>query len=289
MRHLDAMGVPYRVIIEASELTSYAAVIDPTKLLVLDPAYQRDYETCDDLGDTKSRGPGPARNFAWDHAIASGAEWHWVMDDNIKGFFRLNHNLKVPVSDGTILRCMEDFTLRYVNIGMAGPNYFKFAARKSQMPPFVANTRIYSCNLIRNDLPLRWRARYNEDTDLSLRILKAGWCTVQFNAFLQDKANTQTLSGGNLDAFYATEGTLPKSRMLARLHPDVARVVWRFGRWHHVVDYRPFKRNRLIRREGVELPQGVNDYGMKLVQLGQIATRLTDGQESRQEAAPAHA
>lgn len=267
MRHLDAMRVPFRVIVEEPEYKAYAAAVGSQRLLVLDPAYQRDYDACDSLGETKSKGPGPARNFAWDHAISEGAEWHWVMDDNIAGFFRLNQNLKVPVSDGTVLRCMEDFVLRYTNVAMAGPNYFKFASRKSVMPPYVLNTRIYSCNLIRNDTPFRWRARYNEDTDLSLQMLKAGWCTVWFNAFLQDKTTTQKLGGGNTAEFYAKEGTLPKSRMLARMHPDVARVVWRFGRQHHYVDYRPFKANRLIRKPDIVIPEGTDNYGMHLVQL----------------------
>lgn len=263
IRHLHAMGVPYRVIVEEQEYADYAAVIDAANILVLDRAYQDGYDTCDALGGTKSRGPGPARNLAWDHAIASGSAWHWVMDDNIKGFFRLNNNLKVPVSDGTILRCMEDFALRYKNLAMCGPNYFKFASRKAAMAPFATNTRIYSCNLIRNDVPLRWRARYNEDTDLSLRMLKEGHCTVQFNAFLQDKANTQTIKGGNLDDFYSHEGTLPKSRMLAALHPDVCKVVWRFSRWHHHVDYHGFTQ-KLIRRDDITIPQGIDNYGMTL-------------------------
>ncbi len=262
-RHLETMGVPYFIVVEEQERRAYAAVIDPAKVLVLDPAYQREYDTFDDLGDSKSKGPGAARNFAWDHAAATGIERHWVMDDNIKGFFRLNRNLKVPVSDGTIIRCMEDFTLRYRNIAIAGPNYFKFASRKNVMPPFVLNTRLYSCILIKNDLPFRWRGRYNEDTDLSLRILKSGWCTVQFNAFLQDKANTQTVKGGNLADFYATEGTLPKSRMQVAMHPDVSKVTFRFGRWHHHVDYSGF-RQKLMRRDDIVIPQGVDNYGMVL-------------------------
>jgi TET-associated glycosyltransferase-like protein len=265
VRHLDAMGVDYRVIIERPEYDEYAAVIDPARLLVLPPEYQDRYDTFDELGDTKSKGPGPARNFAWDHAIGAGAEWHWILDDNIKGFYRLNHNLKVPVSDGTIFRCMEDFVLRYKNVAMAGPNYFMFASRKTQMAPFTANTRIYSCNLIRNDTPFRWRCRYNEDTDLSLRMLKAGWCTILFNAFLQYKLPTQTIKGGNTDAFYSTEGTLPKSRMLVRAHPDVTKLVWRFERWHHYVDYSRFKDNKLLRRADIAIPEGVNDYGMRLL------------------------
>jgi hypothetical protein len=42
--------------------------------------------------------------------------------------------------------------------------------------------------------------------------------------------------------------------MLREMHPDVTQVVWRFKRWHHFVDYTPFKDLGLIRKAGVELP-----------------------------------
>lgn len=273
-RALDALGVPYFVVVEEQEQAAYASVIDPARVLVLPKVYQDQYDTFDALGDAKSKGPGPARNFAWEDSVARGFAWHWVMDDNISMFCRLNHNLKVPVSDGTIFRVMEDFVLRYENVAMAGPNYFMFASRKSKMPPMTFNTRIYSCNLIRNDagptrgpLPFRWRGRYNEDTDLSLRMLKNGWCTVLFNAFLQFKLTTQTLDGGNTRDFYSREGTAPKSRMLVAMHPDVARLSWRFQRAHHHVDYKPFKRNRLRLRPDAAVASGTNDYGMTLVTI----------------------
>ena len=53
--------------------------------------------------------------------------------------------------------------------------------------------------------------------------------------------------------------------MLADLHPDVARVVWRYGRWHHYVDYGPFKKNKLILKSGVNIQKGVNNFGMRLI------------------------
>ncbi len=149
---------------------------------------------------------------------------------------------------------------------MAGPAYRYGVNTYGGYPPFLTNTRVYSCNLIRNDVPFRWRGRYNEDTILSLEMLKAGWCTVLFYAFLQDKITTQAIKGGNTDVLYAS-GTLEKSKMLVREHPDVARLVWKFGRHHHHVDYRPFKKNRLVRKPGIVIPEGVNNYGMKLVRL----------------------
>ncbi len=261
---LEEMSVPYSIVIEEQEYGDYAAVIDPKKIIVLDKAYQRDYDTFDEFGDTKSKGPGPARNFVWDHSISRGHSHHWVMDDNIMKFIRMNKNSQIPVGDGTIFRCMEDFCLRYQNVAMAGPNYEMFVLRKAKVPPFVMNTRIYSCNFIRNDVPFRWRGRYNEDTDLSLRMLKAGWCTVQFNAFIQKKISTQKIAGGNTKEFYAKDGTLPKSQMQVDMYPDVSRLVWKFGRIHHHVDYGPFKNNKLVRNKDIDVPNGVNDYGMKI-------------------------
>lgn len=264
-RHLTRMGVPHRVIVEPPEVEAYERSLGPI-VLPLDMSYKANYQTCDDLGDAKGKGPGGARNYAWAVALAEGAPYHWVMDDNINGFYRLNRNLKTPVADGTILRVMEAFVERYDNVGMAGPNYFMFASRKSRMPPYVLNTRIYSCNLIRNDVPFRWRGRYNEDTILSLDMLKAGWVTVQFNAFLQMKMTTQTLGGGNTAEFYAVEGTRAKSEMQVAVHPDVSRIVERFGRVHHYVDYSGYKQ-KLRLREGVVLPDGPDEFGMVLEQL----------------------
>jgi hypothetical protein len=261
---LFLMRVPHYVVIEEQEYNNYLEFIDKKYLLVLDKKFQREYDTFDALGDSKSKGPGPARNFAWEHSISTGNTSHWVMDDNIKSFHRFNKNLKVPVGDGTIIRCMEDFCDRYTNIAMAGPQYFMFVARKTKLPPFVINTRIYSCNLIRNNTPFRWRGRYNEDTDLSLRILKHRLCTVQFNAFLQYKMPTQLVKGGNTEAFYAKEGTKPKSEMLYQMHPDVTKLVVKFKRAHHYVDYSRFKKTRLIRKPDLELLNQTNNYGMEL-------------------------
>jgi hypothetical protein len=132
----------------------------------------------------------------------------------------------------------------------------------------MINTRIYSCNLIRNDIKHRWRGRYNEDTDLSLMMLKDGWCTIQFNAFLQGKAGTQTVKGGNDADFYKDEGTLPKSQMQVKLHPDVSRLVFKFKRWHHHVDYSRFmKHNKLIRKVDSITFEKINNYGMEVKKL----------------------
>ena len=96
-------------------------------------------------------------------------------------------------------------------------------------------------------------------------MLKNGWQTVEFMAFLQYKLPTQTLGGGNTEAFYNSEGTLPKSQMLVKMHPDVTRLVWRFQRWHHHVDYSGFKNMQLIRKDDYAIPES-NPYAMVKVE-----------------------
>ena len=264
---LSEMGVPHYLVVEPQEVDEYVRETRGTHatVLPLDMAYKGRYELCDDLGLTRGTGPGPARNFIWDHSIANGYAWHWVMDDNIWHFYRFHKNAKVQVLSPAYWRAMEDFVLRYSNVAMAGPNYEMFVLSRDKRPPFTTNTRIYSCNLIRNDVPYRWRGRYNEDTILSLDMLKAGWCTIQFNAFLQNKVMTQRVKGGNTAEFYAKEGTAPKSEMLKAVHPDVTRLVWKFNRHHHHVDYKRFKQPLLRKPDAVM--QSPTASAMRLVKI----------------------
>jgi len=255
---LESMSVPYRIVVEPQEYENYSAVIDPAKILTL---------PFSNLG----QGSIPARNWVWEHSISEGATRHWILDDNIKAFFRLNENLKTPVGTGAVFAACEEFVDRYTNVAIAGMNYFMFASRKSFVPPITPNTRIYSCILIDNALPYRWRGRYNEDTDLSLRALKDGYCTVLFNAFLCEKAVTMTMKGGNTDELYKDDGRLKMAESLREQHPDVTKVTRKWGRWQHHVDYSPFKKNRFIPKPGFVEPTEANNYGMELEILDQVA------------------
>jgi len=259
---LEKMDVSYHIVIEPQELNDYAAVIDRDKILVL---------PFSNLG----QGSIPARNWVWEHSIEADAERHWIVDDNISWFARLHRNKVTRVGTGITFQIIEDFVERYENVALAGMQYEMFVPAGEKRHPLILNTRIYSCILIKNDIPYRWRGRYNEDTDLSLRALKDGWCTVLFNAFPCKKITTMTVRGGNTEDLYKLggkeDGRLLMAQSLQRQHPDVVKVGCRWGRWQHVVDYRPFKQNKLIKKPGVVISEGVNNYGMVLVDKREAA------------------
>jgi len=246
----DKISVPYHIVIEPQEYENYAAVIDPDKIFVL---------PFGNLG----QGSIPARNWIWEHALSTNAERFWLLDDNILGFSRLNHNEKINVASGTIFKAAEDFVDRYTNIAVAGFGYhFMAGGERRKKPPFRLNTGVYSCMLIKTDIPYRFRGIYNEDSDLSIRVLKDGWCTLIFLTFLQNKVATMTMAGGNTDELYKENGRQLMAESLQSQHPDVVKVIKKWGRYQHEVSYKTFKDNKLIKKDGLIVPQGINNYGM---------------------------
>jgi hypothetical protein len=242
-RALEKIDVEYRIVVEPQEFDLYASVIDKAKILTL---------PFSNLG----KGSIPARNWVWEHSISEGHDRHWILDDNISSFKRLNNRRRQVVGSGKIFLLAEQFTDRYVNVPMSGFQYHMFAMRSMDTPikdPFILNTRVYSCILLSNKVRHRWRGRYNEDTDLSIRLLKDGYCTILFMAFLCTKSATMTMKGGNTDELYkhdeGFDGRLEMAQSLQRQHPDIVKVVRKYNRWQHSVDYTGFKKNRLLRRE----------------------------------------
>lgn len=255
-RCLVKYNVPFHLVIEPPEAEKYAVEFGYERLLIL-PFH--------DLG----LGGIPARNFVWEHAKASGAERHWILDDNMRAFYRRYKARRVYCDPAVALKVAEDFTDRYENIAISGLNYDMFVPDNQPVKPLVINCHVYSCLLIRNDLPYRWRGRYNEDTDLCLQVLSSGeWCTVLLNTFVVKKQWTMTMKGGNMTTLYKGDGRLKMARSLERMWPGVVTVDRRFQRPQHVVNWKKFDTPLKLKPE-IDLAQlpAINEYGMELVQV----------------------
>lgn len=254
-RTLEEIGIPYRIVIEPQEYDQYAAVIDPSKILVL---------PFSNLG----QGSIPARNWVWEHSISEGHEKHWILDDNIRYFYRINRNTKLRVKSSAPLLVCEDFTDRFENVKISGLNYDYFVPSNAKKSPYTKNTRIYSCILIDNSVTHRWRGKYNEDTDLSIRVLKDGHCTILLNTFACGKVPTLTMKGGNTAHVYIDgDNRYAFAKSLYDQHPDIVEVTQKFGRWHHTVNYSGFANNKFILKENLDIPKTPNEYGLRLVRI----------------------
>jgi hypothetical protein len=262
-KSLEEANIPYHIVVEKEEYEKYAEVIDERKILILPKKY---------LEVKGHGGPVPARNFVWDDAIRRGFKKHWVLDDNIDGFYRWNLNSRFKIKSGVLFKLCEDYVDRFTRILHAGMNYHMFYPDRQPKAPVVFNTRVYSCHLIDHRMDKiignRWRGVYNDDTDMSLQVLKAGWGTCLFNAFLCGKKATLVVRGGLTDSIYkrGDKGALlKKAQALVDRHPDVAKVVKRYKRGiHHQVDYSGFKNND-VGYKNPKINRKNKEYNMRLV------------------------
>ena len=251
---METCGIPYKIVVEPSEYDRYAENINPDNIIKLPSDFSK-----------LNQGGIPVRNWVWEDSIKNGHKFHWIFDDNIESIMRFNNNMRIKCKTPTPLYIIEDFVLRYENVAIAGMNYHLFCPAYEARPPVTFNRRIYSNLLIRNDIPYRWRGKYNEDTDLCLRALKDKWVTTLFNAFLIEKRATMTQGGGNTDSIYDEgDNRYQFAKSLQEQHPDVVKIGKRCGRVHHVVNYKPFETNKLIRKPELNIPEGINNYGMVL-------------------------
>jgi len=260
-KFLDKCDIDYKLVIEPDEYDLYIAnKYIPEKILV-----------CPENFSQRGMGGIPVRNFVWEHSKNTGAERHWILDDNIHKYFRVNKGQKNVIYSGAIFKQIEDYADRYKNVKMCGHNYSFFVASSQNPYPIIKNTRIYSSILLSNDIypEYKWRGRYNEDTDLSLRLLTAGYPTLLFNNICANKAETMKTKGGNTDTIYAVEDAhLKKTQELVDNFPNCVKIVQKFNRTHHSVDYNGFKNLLPIWKPGVkETLADKNEYGLEYVSI----------------------
>jgi hypothetical protein len=254
VKTLESIKADYKIVVEPKEYIKYSSVINSDKIIKAPENFSE-----------KDKGSIPVRNFVWEHSIKNGHKKHWILDDNIESIERYNNNMKIKCKSIAPFLACEDFSDRYINVALSGMNYSNFCPSSDGRPPFRFNTRIYSCILINNKIPFRWRGKYNEDTDLSLRVLKAGYCTILFNAFLIGKRATMSQKGGNTDLLYMkTNNRYEFAKSLMDQHPDIVKITKKFGRYHHQVNYNTFKKNKPVLKLGIKIKKGVNNYGMEL-------------------------
>jgi hypothetical protein len=229
---LENAGVNYLVAVEPQEFDEYAKALGNHRLLKL---------PFSNLG----LGSYPARNYCWEHAKANKYAYHWLFDDNILHWRKWINGYRQKTDDiDSALVFVESFAKKN-SIDIAGfeePNFVVRIPKKA----FKINCHVYSAMLIRNNLPYRWRLKYNEDVDLCLQVLHNGGSTASCVYYMANKvATTVKMKGGNQDELYKGNDPrkkLLKAKMLEAVWPQYAKTVIRFNRIHHFVDWKVFSR-----------------------------------------------
>lgn len=230
----EKAGIDYLIAVEPQEKDKYIKTLGEHRIIEL---------PFSNLG----LGSYPARNFCWEHARNLGYKYHWLFDDNIRGFDKWINAKRTKIdNDLSAIKYVENY-INYKNIDIGGFEYDGFV-RNVPKKPFKYNCHVYSAMLIKNSLPYRWRLKYNEDVDLCLQVLHNKGTTASCVYYMVNKTSTTAkMKGGNQDELYKGNDPakkLLKAKMLEAVWPQYAKTVIRFNRYHHFVDWNIFKKNK---------------------------------------------
>lgn len=230
--NLEKSGIDYYIAVEPQEYAQYCNKLGEKRVLKL---------PFSNLG----LGSYPARNFCWEHAKSKGYKYHWLFDDNIICWKKwINGKRKIIEDIKPAFEYIENYAKNNNTdiIGFEEPNFVVRIPNR----PFKINCHVYSAMLIKNDLPYRWRLKYNEDVDLCLQVLHNGGKTASCVYYMADKVSTaDKMKGGNQTELYQgnkAEKNLLKAKMLEKVWPQYVKTVIRFGRHHHIIDWKQFKK-----------------------------------------------
>lgn len=229
---LENSKMDYFIAVEPQEKDEYIKAVGEHRVLVL---------PFSNLG----LGSYPARNFCWEHSKANGHKYHWLFDDNIQGWAKWINGKRKKIDDINPAFSYVESYAKKTNcdiLGFEEPNFVVTPPKK----PFKHNCHVYSAMLIKNNLPYRWRLKYNEDVDLCLQVLHNGGSTASCVYYMADKVSTANkMKGGNQTELYQgnkAEKNLLKAKMLEAVWPQYAKTVIRFNRHHHLIDWKKFKK-----------------------------------------------
>ena len=230
--NFEKAGLDYLIAVEPQEYELYCKKLGVNRVLKL---------PFSNLG----LGSYPARNFCWEHAKERGYKYHWLFDDNITNWAKWQNGKRVKWTDINSALVFVEQNSKKTGVDISGFEEPNFVV-KIPKTPFKYNCHVYSAMLIKNNLPYRWRLKYNEDIDLCLQVLHAGGNTSSCVYYMADKVSTANkMKGGNQDELYKNNSAsknLLKAKTIEAVWPQYTKTVIRFNRHHHLINWKQFKK-----------------------------------------------
>lgn len=191
--------------------------------------------------ETKGSGACPVRNATRRISEERGEKRHWQLDDDYISFARYDHRRQknTTIKDGRIL---FSTMYRIAELGYKTnlPNIGFCLSTAEAIPThrLKYNRRIFNAHNMPSDSGLfqKWVGRMNDDTIHAINVWRSGKFEMQFR-YLQIGMKPTQSEGGGLTEMYKLDGTVRKTAYVFLLAPSVTKLVIRFERYHHKVDW----------------------------------------------------
>ena len=198
-------------------------------------------DTLDNFGfEGMASGACPVRNATARISRGRGELRHWQLDDDYTSFRHVNAELtkNVRFESG---REFQIWLLAFAEFG------YRASLRNIGFPPAseaypdhgkTFGSRVFNAHNLPSEEGLfePWVSRMNDDTINAINVYRHGGREMSLRCMNMLMPPTQSEKGG-LSDIYKLEGTVRKSAYPVLVAPVAAKLVVRFGRYHHRIDW----------------------------------------------------
>lgn len=183
-------------------------------------------------------GASPVRNATREISFKRGELRHWQFDDDYNAFYK-KENLRNKKLTGM------EFEKELYKIALFGYNgklaNVGFSLGHEAFPDelYTLSKRVFNAHNLPSDkdLFIKWRGRMNDDLINALDVYRLGKREYSFKHLNLVLKSTQAEEGGLTD-LYKKEGTVRKTAYAVLANPGAVKLVIKFGRYHHSVDWK---------------------------------------------------
>lgn len=198
-------------------------------------------DTLDNFGfDKMPSGAVPVRNATIRISKERGERRHWQFDDDYRAFYLTNLDRKKHDRlDGRGLQWWMCRIAKFADsCGLPNCGFALGTIESAGENATDIGTRVFNAhNQSSTGLATRWRSRLNDDLVNAIETHRLGQKTEYTFLFMQLVMPPSQQEKGGLSDIYLAEGTVRKSAYPILLAPNAAKLVIKFGRYHHKVDW----------------------------------------------------
>lgn len=195
----------YTIVVEPQDFETYKELYPKSHVISL-PA--------------NNKGISYARNFIMEHAMDSGFEYIWVLDDDLNGVGKVANKKTIKQKYHEVLPKAQEQLAQFENLVVGALEYQQYAWAAKKDLAFNSYCDTCVCLYMKNARRFKYREQLKEDRDMVLQALSSGFISARTQGFWFSNPKNGSNVGGLHDEYKAGKEKLWSEKMI-KLWPGV--------------------------------------------------------------------